>query len=95
MATISACCTRTQLVESAEFVARDVSRATILVVDDVLYQGIRSPARRPIWWPRRPGNSRGRLVDRCCAVLPVRADVVGIRLVVMPGDVVERQCATL
>lgn len=80
----------TQLVESAEFVARDVSRATILVVDDVLYQGY-SLARMQAYLVGRgaPVIRAAVLVDRCCAVLPVRADVVGIRLQVAPGDVVE------
>jgi pyrimidine operon attenuation protein/uracil phosphoribosyltransferase len=29
------------------------------------------------------------LADRCCAVLPVKADIVGVHLQVAPSDVVE------
>jgi len=31
------------------------------------------------------------LIDRCCAALPVRADIVGLSLQVAPDDVVECQ----
>jgi pyrimidine operon attenuation protein/uracil phosphoribosyltransferase len=80
----------TQLTESVEFSARDVSRATILVVDDVLYQGY-SLARMQAYLVSRgaPVIRAAVLADRCCVVLPVRADVVGVRLQVAPNDVVE------
>jgi pyrimidine operon attenuation protein/uracil phosphoribosyltransferase len=80
----------TQLTESAEFAALDVSGATILVVDDVLYQG-HSLARLLGYLVQRgvPVIRTAVLADRCCAVLPVRADIVGVRLQVAPGDVVE------
>jgi pyrimidine operon attenuation protein/uracil phosphoribosyltransferase len=80
----------TQLTESAEFSARDVSRSTILVVDDVLYQG-HSLARVQTYLVSRgvPLIRAAVLADRCCAVLPVRADIVGVHLQVAPSDVVE------
>lgn len=80
----------TQLTESAEFVARDVSRATILVIDDVLYQG-HSLARMQAYLVTRgaPVIRAAVLADRCCAVLPVKADIVGVRLQVAPSNVVE------
>jgi pyrimidine operon attenuation protein / uracil phosphoribosyltransferase len=80
----------TQLTENAEFAARDLSRATVLMVDDVLYQG-HSLARLQAWLTGRgaPVVRAAVLVDRCCAVLPVKADIVGVRLQVAPTDVVE------
>ena len=80
----------TELTESAEFSARDVSRSTILVVDDVLYQG-HSLARVQTYLVSRgvPLIRAAVLADRCCAVLPVRADIVGVHLQVAPSDVVE------
>jgi pyrimidine operon attenuation protein/uracil phosphoribosyltransferase len=80
----------TQLTESVEFAARDVSRATILIVDDVLYQGY-SLARMQAYLVTRgvPVIRAAVLADRCCAVLPVKADVVGVYLQVAPSDVVE------
>ena len=80
----------TQLTESAEFSVRDVSRSTILVVDDVLYQG-HSLARVQTYLVSRgaPMIRAAVLADRCCAVLPVRADIVGVHLQVAPNDVVE------
>ena len=80
----------TELTESAEFSARDVSRSTILVVDDVLYQGY-SLARMQTYLVSRgvPVIRAAVLADRCCAVLPVKADIVGVHLQVAPSDVVE------
>ncbi|MBI2306956.1 MAG: phosphoribosyltransferase [Rhodocyclales bacterium] len=80
----------TQLTESAEFAALDVSRATILVVDDVLYQG-HSLARVLGYLSHRrvPVIRAAVLADRCCPLLPITAEIVGVRLQVAPGDVVE------
>jgi pyrimidine operon attenuation protein/uracil phosphoribosyltransferase len=80
----------TELVENAEFTARDLSRATVLVVDDVLYLG-HSLARVLVYLSQRraPEIRAAVLADRCVARLPVHADIVGIRLQVAPGDVVE------
>lgn len=80
----------TRLTESAEFAALDLSGTTILVVDDVLYQG-HSLARVLGYLSQRraPVIRAAVLADRCCALLPVGADIVGVRLQVAPGDVVE------
>lgn len=80
----------TELVENATFSARDLARATVLVVDDVLYRG-HSLARVLAYLSQRraPVIRAAVLADRCVAQLPVHADVVGVRLQVAPGDVVE------
>jgi len=80
----------TQLTENAEFAALDVSRATLLVVDDVLYQG-HSLARVLGYLVQRrvPVIRAAVLADRACTQLPVTADIVGVRLQVAPGDIVE------
>lgn len=80
----------TELTENAEFSARDLSRATVLVVDDVLYEG-HSLARVLAYLSRR-GASAVRiavLADRCVARLPIRANIVGVKLQIAAGDVVE------
>lgn len=80
----------TELTENAEFSARDLFRATVLVVDDVLYEG-HSLARVLAYLSRR-GASVVRvavLADRCVARLPIRANIVGVKLQIAAGDVVE------
>ena len=80
----------TELREGAREAAIDLSGHTVLVVDDVLYSG-HSIARVVSHLVSR-GAAAVRvavLVDRGVAVLPVRADVCGLRLDVAPGDVVE------
>jgi len=80
----------TQLTENAEFAARDLAAATVLMVDDVLYQG-HSLARLQAYLIGRgaPVIRAAVLADRCCAVLPVKADIVGVHLQIAPADVVE------
>jgi pyrimidine operon attenuation protein/uracil phosphoribosyltransferase len=80
----------TELTENAEFSARRLERATVLVVDDVLYRG-HSLARVLAYLSQRqtPVIRAAVLVDRRAARLPVHADVVGIELQAAPGDVVE------
>jgi pyrimidine operon attenuation protein/uracil phosphoribosyltransferase len=80
----------TALTENAEFTARDVSRSTVLIVDDVLYQG-HSLVRVLAYLAQRGARAihAAVLVDRCVAQVPVRAAIVGLRLQVAPGDVVE------
>ncbi len=80
----------TRLTENEAFAGRDVSRATVLIVDDVLYLG-HSLARVSTYLSQRgaPVIRAAVLVDRCVARLPVRADIVGISLQVAAGDVVE------
>jgi pyrimidine operon attenuation protein/uracil phosphoribosyltransferase len=80
----------TELTENAEFSVRDVSRATVLIVDDVLYLG-HSLARVSTYLSQRgaPVIRAAVLVDRHVTHLPVRADIVGIHLQIAAGDVVE------
>jgi pyrimidine operon attenuation protein/uracil phosphoribosyltransferase len=80
----------TALTESAEFSARDITRATVLVVDDVLYEG-HSLARVLAYLSQRgaPTVRIAVLADRCVARLPIRANIVGVKLQVAAGDVVE------
>lgn len=80
----------TELTENADFSARRLDNATVLVVDDVLYQG-HSAARVLAYLSGRGAHMirMAVLVDRCVARLPVHADVIGLRLEVAPGDVVE------
>ena len=80
----------TELTENAEFSARDLSHATVLVVDDVLYEG--HSLQRASAWLARLGAAETRtavLVDRCVSRQPVRADIVGLRLQVAPTDIIE------
>ncbi|WP_374604627.1 phosphoribosyltransferase family protein [Niveibacterium sp.] len=80
----------TQLTENAEFSARDLSRATVLVVDDVLYQG-HSLARVVGYLTQRGAAAvhAAVLADRRVASLPVKAEVVGLCLQLSDRDVVE------
>lgn len=80
----------TELTENLELKGRDLTRATLLVVDDVLYHGY-SLVRTLMYLGGRHarGVHAAVLVDRCVAQFPVRASIVGIRLQVAPGDVVE------
>jgi pyrimidine operon attenuation protein/uracil phosphoribosyltransferase len=80
----------TELTENVEFSARDLSKATVLVVDDVLYQG-HSLARVLAYLSRRgaPVIRAAVLADRCVAQLPIRANIVGVKLQIAAGDVVE------
>jgi len=80
----------TELTENAEFSARDLSRATVLVADDVLYEG-HSLARVLSYLSQRgaPTVRIAVLADRCVARLPIRANIVGVKLQIAAGDVVE------
>ena len=80
----------TELREGEREAAIDLSGHSLLIVDDVLYSGhsiARVVAHLVV---RAPTSIRvAVLVDRGVAVLPVCADVCGLRLDVAPGDVVE------
>jgi pyrimidine operon attenuation protein/uracil phosphoribosyltransferase len=80
----------TALGENVEFSARELSRATVLIVDDVLYHG-HSLVRVLAYLAQRNAQAihAAVLVDRCVAQVPVRAAIVGLRLQVAPCDVVE------
>lgn len=80
----------TELTENDEIRSRDLHGTTVLVIDDVLYQG-HSLARVLAYLSARgaPEMRVAVLVDRCVAQLPVHADIIGVRLQVAPSDVVE------
>jgi pyrimidine operon attenuation protein/uracil phosphoribosyltransferase len=80
----------TELTENATFSALDLSKSTVLVVDDVLYFG-HSLARVVAYLSQRRAMviRAAVLADRCVARLPVNADIVGVRLQIAPGDIVE------
>ena len=80
----------TPLTEAPEHAALDLTGRTILLVDDVIYQG-HSMLRAIDYLARKsPAEIRTvALVDRDVARLPVRTDVVGARLDVAPGDIIE------
>ncbi|MCX7892698.1 MAG: phosphoribosyltransferase family protein [Burkholderiales bacterium] len=80
----------TRLVEDPAHAALDLAGRTVMVVDDVMYQG-HSMLRAVEWVARRsPAVIRTVvLVDRDVARLPVRTDIVGARLDVAPGDIIE------
>lgn len=70
--------------------APSVRGREVLVIDDVLYQGY--SLFRVFEFLRAEGAATVRsavLADRCVARLPVIADVVGVRLQIAAGDVVE------
>lgn len=80
----------TALVENPELATLDFSTATLLVVDDVLYEG--HSLMRTCAYLARLGAVEVRtavLVDRCVCKQPIRADIVGVRLQVAAGDIVE------
>lgn len=80
----------TLLTENPQFAARSLERSTVLVVDDVLYRGHSLARVLSYLSQRRVSAIRAAvLADRCVAQLPVHADVVGVRLQLAPGDVVE------
>jgi len=80
----------TQFAEAPHQAALDLRDHTLLVVDDVLYTG--HSALKVVDWLTRKRPAAVRLVvlaDRCVTTLPLRADVVGLRLEVAPTDIVE------
>jgi pyrimidine operon attenuation protein/uracil phosphoribosyltransferase len=80
----------TRLDESAQLAELDLTDHCLLVVDDVLYSG-HSLLKVVAYLARKhPAEIRiAKLVDRCVARLPVHADVVGARLEVAPGSIIE------
>ncbi len=80
----------TELTASAEIDAMDFRDKTVLLVDDVLYQG--HSLLRAICHLSGHGCREIRtavLVDRQVRTLPVVADIAGITLRIAAGDVVE------
>lgn len=80
----------TRLDESAQLTELDLTNHCLLVVDDVLYSG-HSLLKVVAYLARKhPAQIRvATLVDRCVARLPMHADVVGVRLEVAPGAIIE------
>lgn len=82
----------TRLIEDALSATQDPSGKTVLLVDDLLYRG--HSLQCAVNFLVRKGASQVRtavLVDRCAAVLPMRADIVGIKFSVAPSDIIECQ----
>ena len=79
----------TQLTENPAHASLDLSGHTLLVVDDVMYRG-HSLLRAVDYLARRqPAEIRTVvLVDRGAAKLPVRTDIVGVRLDIAPPDII-------
>ncbi|MDP3419511.1 MAG: phosphoribosyltransferase domain-containing protein [Thiobacillus sp.] len=80
----------TQLTENPAHASLDLSGHTVLVVDDVMYHG-HSMLRAVDYLARRqPAEIRTVvLVDRGASKLPVRTDIVGVRLDIAPPDIIE------
>lgn len=80
----------TALTENPELATLDLSRTSLLLVDDVLYEG--HSLLRASAWLAQLGAMETRtavLVDRCVSRQPVRADITGLRLQVAPTDIIE------
>ncbi len=80
----------TRLTESQEHAGLDLTGHTVVVVDDVLYQGY--SLNKAVQYLLAKGAGRiltAVLVDRVCTTLPIRADVAGLKLQVAPGQIVE------
>ncbi len=80
----------TRLTEDAGHAALDLKGRILVVVDDVLYTGhslLRVVAYLDRW---QPAEIRAvTLADRGTVRLPVRVDVVGVRLDIAPTDIIE------
>lgn len=80
----------TELTESAEQTALDLTNATVIVVDDVLYRGHSLLKAVEYLAGKNPLEIRTVvLVDRGVTLLPIRADITGMRLDVAPRDIIE------
>jgi len=81
---------QTRLVEDRRNAAVDLSGYTVLVVDDVLYTGHSLLTVVEYLARKQPAKIRVvTLVDRGVTRLPIRSDVVGVRLDVAPPDIIE------
>jgi len=80
----------TRLDEQAGHAELDLSGHSLLVVDDVLYTGHSLLRVLQYLAGKQPAQIRvAVLADRCVARLPVHAEVVGVRLEVAPGSIVD------
>ncbi|OJX28391.1 MAG: phosphoribosyltransferase [Burkholderiales bacterium 68-12] len=81
---------QTQLTEDARHAAIDLAGHALLVVDDVLYTGHSLLRVLEYLARKQPAEIRvAVLADRGVARLPLHADIVGMRLDIAPGDVIE------
>lgn len=81
---------QTELAATAEQAALDLAGATVLVVDDVLYRGHSMLKAVEYLAAKNPMEIRTVvLVDRGVTLLPIRADITGVRLDVAPQDIIE------
>jgi pyrimidine operon attenuation protein / uracil phosphoribosyltransferase len=80
----------TKLTENPEHEALDLSGVTVVVVDDVMYRG-HSMLRAIEYLATKQADEIRTvvLVDRGATKLPVRSDIVGVRLDVAPTDIIE------
>jgi len=80
----------TRLTENPIHADLDLAGHTVLVVDDVMYRGHSMLRAVEYLACRQPEEIRTVvLVDRGASKLPVRTDIVGVRLDVAPSDVIE------
>ncbi|WP_153111122.1 bifunctional pyr operon transcriptional regulator/uracil phosphoribosyltransferase PyrR [Propionivibrio limicola] len=80
----------TRLTEEARHATLDLNGYTVLVVDDVLYSGHSLLKVVEYLARKQPAEIRVvTLVDRGVTRLPVRTDVVGVRLDIAPCDIIE------
>ncbi|HEX7972482.1 MAG TPA: phosphoribosyltransferase family protein [Thiobacillus sp.] len=80
----------TRLTENPTHAALDLAGTTVLVVDDVMYRGHSMLRAVEYLAGKQPDEVRTVvLVDRGAAKLPVRTDIVGVRLDVAPSNVIE------
>lgn len=80
----------TRLTEDPAHAALDLTGLTVLVVDDVMYHGHSMLRAVQYLADRQPAELRTVvLVDRGVSRLPVRTDIVGVRLDVAPSDIIE------
>lgn len=81
---------KTLLTEAPEHASIDLSQRTVVLIDDVLYQGFSlNKALQYLLGKGAHDVITVVLVDRVCATLPVHADIAGLKLQVAPGHVVE------
>ena len=80
----------TKLTENPELSNLDLTGATVLVVDDVMYHGHSMLRAIEYLATRQAAEIRTIvLVDRGANKLPVRTDIAGVRLDVAPGNIIE------
>jgi len=80
----------TLLIEDPAHAQLDLSGRTMLLIDDVLYQGHSMLRAVEYLCRKHPAEILSVvLVDRGVARLPVHADISAIRLELAPGDIVE------